>query len=67
MRSFAQTAGVGVMDKAPFPFWLQVPDQHVVHHPVAKGGGEDLTSFGFLNQKGYRATGAVDAAGQFLV
>jgi hypothetical protein len=41
--------------------------QHVVHHPVAKVGGEDLAQLGTLADKADRTAGAVGAGSERFV
>ncbi len=65
--SLAFAAGIAVVDEAPFPSGLQVPDEEVMDDAVAEMGGEDLPGFRALRDKAGRRKGAVGAGFQLLL
>ena len=54
MGALTLAAGVGIVDEHPLPIPLQMVHQHMVDHPVAEVGGEDLPELRPLGHKADR-------------
>jgi hypothetical protein len=59
MHPLAYAAGIGVMNKPPFPIPLQRILQDLADNTIAKIGGKDLPKFGLLEKKTDRTRGMV--------
>ncbi|HUF79149.1 MAG TPA: hypothetical protein VMR44_09560 [Thermoanaerobaculia bacterium] len=66
-RPLALATGKRVVDEAPLPTRLQIPHQHMVHHPVAEVGGEDLAPLRLLQQEGQKPARPIGAGLQLSV
>lgn len=49
MRSFALSAGVGIMDQSRIEMGFKILDNSLMHHPVAVGGSADDSGFLFID------------------
>ena len=67
VRAFVFAVGVAMGNKAPFKYRFDDIAQGVMHHPVGKRRGADLSTFGFLDDKVGIGAGLVGLVTEFVL